>query len=63
VADVQVRARNLRVRPRALVGAERDAMWNDIVLARAPDVAKYARKAGRTIPVAILRPAERTDQI
>jgi YVTN family beta-propeller protein len=33
------------------------------MLARAPDVAKYARKAGRTIPVAILRPAERTDQI
>ena len=63
VADVQVRARNLRVRPRELVGAERDAMWNDIVLARAPDVAKYARKAGRTIPVAVLRPAERTDQI
>jgi deazaflavin-dependent oxidoreductase (nitroreductase family) len=58
VADVQVRAEHLRVRPRELVGAERDAMWNDIVLAQAPEVAKYARRAGRTIPVAVLRPVD-----
>jgi deazaflavin-dependent oxidoreductase (nitroreductase family) len=63
VADVQMRARHLRVRPSELVGVEREAMWNDLVLAQAPDVAKYARKAGRPIPVAVLRPAESTDQI
>ena len=63
VADVQVMARHLRVRPRELVGAEREAMWNDVVVAQAPDVAKYARKAGRTIPVAVLQPTEGADQI
>lgn len=56
VADVQVRADHLQVRPRELVGAERDAMWHDVVLAQAPEVEKYERKAGRTIPVAVLQP-------
>ena len=55
-ADVQVRAWRLQVRPRELVGGERDEMWNDVVLAQAPEVAKYARRAGRTIPVAVLEP-------
>jgi deazaflavin-dependent oxidoreductase (nitroreductase family) len=59
VADVQLRARRLQARPRELVGGERDAMWNDVVLAQAPEVAKYARRAGRTIPVAVLEPVER----
>jgi deazaflavin-dependent oxidoreductase (nitroreductase family) len=63
VADVQVMARHLRVRPRELVGAEREVIWNDVVIAQAPDVAKYARKAGRTIPVAVLQPTEGADQI
>jgi deazaflavin-dependent oxidoreductase (nitroreductase family) len=57
-ADVQVGARRLRVDPRELTGAERDAIWNDVVLAQAPEVAKYARRAGRTIPVAVLEPVE-----
>ena len=57
VADVQVRSERLRVRPRELLGGERDAMWNDVVLAAAPEVEKFARKAGRTIPVAILEVA------
>jgi deazaflavin-dependent oxidoreductase (nitroreductase family) len=59
VADVQLRARRLQARPRELVGGERDATWNDVVLAQAPEVAKYARRAGRTIPVAVLEPVER----
>jgi deazaflavin-dependent oxidoreductase (nitroreductase family) len=58
VADVQVRDRRLQVRPRELVGAERDAMWNDVVLAQIPGVAKYARRAGRIIPVAVLEPVD-----
>ena len=61
VADVQIMARHLQVRPREVVGPEREAMWNDVVIAQAPEVAKYARKAGRTIPVAVLQPTEVTD--
>jgi deazaflavin-dependent oxidoreductase (nitroreductase family) len=49
-ADVQVGADRFGVRTRELLGAERDTMWNDTVLAQAHEVTKYARKAGRTIP-------------
>ena len=56
VAEVQIKARKLQVRPRELLGDERDAVFNDVVLAQAPGVAKYARRAGRTIPVAVLTP-------
>ena len=58
VADLQVRANHLHALPRELIGTERDAIWNDVILAQAPEVAKYARRAGRTIPVAILEPLE-----
>jgi deazaflavin-dependent oxidoreductase (nitroreductase family) len=56
-AVVQVRARRFRVRPRELLGAERDTMWSDVILSQAPGVARYERKAGRVIPVAVLHPA------
>ena len=56
LADVQVGANTLRVRPRELVAEERDKAWNDVVLAHAPEVEKYAKRAGRTIPVALLAP-------
>jgi deazaflavin-dependent oxidoreductase (nitroreductase family) len=56
VADVQIGGDRLRVHPRELTGAARDRIWSDTILARAPEVARYARKAGRTIPVAILHP-------
>ena len=39
-----------------LTGSERDRVWRDVVLARAPGVARYERKAGRVIPVARLTP-------
>jgi F420H(2)-dependent quinone reductase len=55
-AEVQVRSRTFRVRRRELVGEERDRAWQDVVLARVPGVARYERKAGRTIPVAVLTP-------
>jgi deazaflavin-dependent oxidoreductase (nitroreductase family) len=58
LADVQVGAKTLRVRPRELVAEERDKAWNDIVLVQAPEVEKYAQRAGRTIPVALLAPIE-----
>jgi len=56
VAEVQVGSDTFRVRPRELLGAAREGTWNDTVLARAPEVTRYARKAGRTIPVAVLEP-------
>jgi deazaflavin-dependent oxidoreductase (nitroreductase family) len=58
VADVQVMDRHLTATARELLGEERDAMWNDVVLAEAPEVVKYERRAGRTIPVAVLTPVE-----
>jgi deazaflavin-dependent oxidoreductase (nitroreductase family) len=54
--DVQVRADHVRARPRELLGPERDAVWRDVVLAQAPEVAKYEKRAGRVIPVAVLTP-------
>lgn len=58
-AQVQLRSRRLRVEARELTGAERDATWRDVVLTAAPEVARYERRAGRTIPVAVLRPEQR----
>ena len=58
VADVQIRARKIKARPTELVGEQRDQMWHEVVLAEAPEVAKFARKAGRTIPIALLVPTE-----
>lgn len=55
-ASIQVRDRHLAVRPHELHGEERDDVWRDTVLAQAPEVSRYARKAGRTIPVAVLEP-------
>jgi hypothetical protein len=56
VAQVQVRERNFEARVRELLGDECDAMWRGTILAEAPEVARYADKARRTIPVAVLEP-------
>jgi deazaflavin-dependent oxidoreductase (nitroreductase family) len=58
VAGIQVRDRRVQVRPHELVGAARDAVWTDVILAQAPEVARYAVKARRVIPVAVLEPLE-----
>ena len=58
VADLQIGAKTLQVRPRELLVEERDATWTNVVLAQAPEVEKYAQRAGRTIPVALLQPVE-----
>ncbi len=58
VVEVQVGHDQFRARPQELVGDARDAMWNQTILAQAPEVARYARKAGRTIPVALLHGLE-----
>jgi deazaflavin-dependent oxidoreductase (nitroreductase family) len=56
VAQVQVRERHFEATVRELRGDERDAMWRDTILTEAPEVIRYAHKAGRTIPVAVLEP-------
>jgi deazaflavin-dependent oxidoreductase (nitroreductase family) len=58
VADVQIGATTMQARPRELPAGERKAAWNNTVLAQAPEVAKYAQKARRTIPVALLEPTD-----
>jgi deazaflavin-dependent oxidoreductase (nitroreductase family) len=59
--SVQLGAKVIRVSAQELTGADRDRMWEQVVLARAPEVAKYARRAARTIPVAVLTPVPAGD--
>ncbi|HET7350769.1 MAG TPA: nitroreductase/quinone reductase family protein [Marmoricola sp.] len=56
--EVQVRARRFAARAREVHGEERARLWHDVILAEAPEVAKYASKARRTIPVAVLTPLQ-----
>ena len=58
---VQIGAREFAVTARELKGDARDDMWRDTILVEAPEVAKYERKAGRTIPVAVLEPEKGGD--
>jgi deazaflavin-dependent oxidoreductase (nitroreductase family) len=48
-ADVQIRSRHLRVRPRELLGDQRDAAWNDTMLAQAPEVAMRGPSTSRAL--------------
>jgi deazaflavin-dependent oxidoreductase (nitroreductase family) len=57
--ELQVRSHIGHASARELVGAERDQVWDEVIVARLPRVARYARKAGRTIPVAMLTPVVR----
>jgi deazaflavin-dependent oxidoreductase (nitroreductase family) len=54
--DVQIGAGHTRMRPRELTGAERDAVWTDVILREDPRIGRFAVKAQRTIPVAVLTP-------
>ena len=44
------------MRVRELRGPERDTVWRDVVLARAPSFGAYQDKTPRTIPLALLIP-------
>ena len=55
-ARIEIGTEGEDVEAEELTGAERDRVWHDVVLARAPGVARYEKKAGRVIPVAMLRP-------
>jgi deazaflavin-dependent oxidoreductase (nitroreductase family) len=59
-ASVEIGTTSYDVVPEELKGAERDRAWREVVLVRAPGVVRYERKAGRVIPVALLRPTEVT---
>ena len=56
-ARVQVGEKLYDVDVRIVEGAERDQLWRDVVVERAPGFGKYVEKAGRrVIPIAILTP-------
>jgi deazaflavin-dependent oxidoreductase (nitroreductase family) len=55
-AHVELGAKHLDVVVHVASDADRDRVWRDVVLARAPSFAKYEKKSGRAIPVAILTP-------
>jgi deazaflavin-dependent oxidoreductase (nitroreductase family) len=54
--ELQVGGQTRQAWARELLGEERDDAWEHAIVATLPRVAKYARKAGRTIPVALLMP-------
>lgn len=56
--DVQVGAEHTRMRARELTGVERSAIWTDVILREDPGIGRFATKARRTIPVAVLQPLE-----
>jgi deazaflavin-dependent oxidoreductase (nitroreductase family) len=55
-AHIQVKARNHDVAVRMAQGEERDRLWRDVVVRRAPAFGAYETKSGRTIPIGILTP-------
>lgn len=54
--QVQILDRRFTATVHEYAGAERDTVWTEVITARVPGVRRYAAKAGRTIPVALLRP-------
>jgi len=61
--DLQVLTEHLPASARELHGSERDEVWNDVILGALPAVAKYERKAHRTIPVALLTPVGQDEKV
>ena len=61
--ELQVGSQSRHAAARELVGDERDDAWDRIILGTLPGVAKYARKAGRTIPVALLTPLGQAENV
>jgi hypothetical protein len=53
---VELGRERTQVSVEVLRGAERDAAWHDVIVARHPFFADYETKAGRTIAVARLTP-------
>jgi len=55
-AHIQIGERHYDADARVVEGVERDELWQDVVLVRAPAFAKYEEKSSRTIEVALLTP-------
>jgi deazaflavin-dependent oxidoreductase (nitroreductase family) len=55
--DVQIGAEHRRMQARELTEPERSTVWTDVILREDPRIGRFATKAGRTIPVAVLEPA------
>jgi len=53
-AHVSVYGDDHDVEARIVDSPERDELWREVVLAKAPFFAKYEEKSGRTIPIAVL---------
>lgn len=53
-AHISIYGDQHNVDARIVYSAERDELWQKVVLARAPFFAKYEEKSGRTIPLAVL---------
>ena len=58
IAEVQVGDKKYVVDVRIADGAERDTLWRDVVVSRAPSFAGYEEKTAghRQIPIALLKP-------
>ncbi|WP_068273160.1 nitroreductase/quinone reductase family protein [Aldersonia kunmingensis] len=56
-AHVEIADHELDVGVDVLSPGDRDRIWQDVILPEAPSFAKYEKKAGRIIPVAVLTPA------
>jgi deazaflavin-dependent oxidoreductase (nitroreductase family) len=54
VVSVQTTDGTREMRVRELQDAERDAVWQNLVLAELPGVQRFAEMSGRKIPVAVL---------
>lgn len=57
-ARIQIGAAHLDADVRIAGGAERDMLWQQVILAHAPGRRRYEKKAGRIIPVAVLTPRQ-----
>lgn len=57
--DVQIGAKHSPMHPRELTGPERLTVWTNVILREDPGIGRFATKARRTIPVAVLEPVEK----
>ena len=57
-AHLQIGAARMDADVRIAESAERDMLWQQVILAHAPRRGRYEKKAGRIIPVAVLTPRQ-----
>jgi deazaflavin-dependent oxidoreductase (nitroreductase family) len=57
-AHIEVKREHHDVAVRIAEGEERDRLWREVVVARAPSFAAYEPKSGRTMPIAVLTPLD-----